>query len=431
MENFLEHLAFLVVNRFGWFVLYAVDTVCLYQIFARFAPMKQKWYWRVLVLGILYIAASMIIWVGDNNLLMTLPVFLAGCLLATYGDWVGRLTVSLIFFCIIMSCNAIIDTFLGWRTLGSLVTTYYDVTTRLARSLVWVAVYLLLRKRLPAAPPRLPRRIWRVILALSLMPLCSMSSIILLSYRLYDFDIIRELSLSIAVLVLPFTFLTSFVLLFAVLILSDHEELEARNRIANMRQMYYDAVQREQQQVRTLRHDLRNHLTVMQGLLEQDEREKAMNYLQQMSDSPALSSARQLCENETANIVLNAKLEEMNRLGLVCDASVSLPALLPFTDVDLCALLGNALDNAMEAAVQTPDRQIILRCRTEQGMLMLRVENAVLNPPGESLTTTKADKEHHGFGVAGMREIARRYGGSLETRAEMGRFELIVAIPLK
>lgn len=62
---------------------------------------------------------------------------------------------------------------------------------------------------------------------------------------------------------------------------------------------------------------------------------------------------------------------------------------------------------------------------------MLRVENAMVGKTKDDLSTTKPDKTMHGFGLAGMREIADRYNGSLETRAGMGRFELIAAFPLK
>ena len=85
----------------------------------------------------------------------------------------------------------------------------------------------------------------------------------------------------------------------------------------------------------------------------------------------------------------------------------------------------------MDAAAQASDPRIILRCRADKGMFMLRVENAMVGKTKDDLSTTKPDKTMHGFGLAGMREIADRYNGSLETRAGMGRFELIAAFPLK
>lgn len=431
VENFMEHLSFLVAHRGLWLVLYAINALCLYKIFIRFVLIRKQWYWHLAMIFTMYWTAATIIWVGDENLLYALPAFLAMAMLCTHGNIMGRLTVSVIFICIIMSVNAMVDTFLGWRGLGHIID-FYDTLTRMCRPAVWIMVWLILRKHFPKTPPSLPQRIWRVVFGLSLMPLCSLVSIVLLTRDfIYISTEFRDLTLRLAIAVFPFVFITSLVLLFAILILADHEALEQASRMANMRELYYNGLQREQQQVRTLRHDLRNHLTVVMGLLGQEETQKAMEYLQHLSVSPALSSNRQICENETANVVLNAKIDDMARMGLECDYLVSLPKILPVSDVDLCALLGNALDNAMEAAIQTSDLRIILRCRAEKGMFMLRVENAMQGNVKSDLSTTKTDKSIHGFGLAGMREIAQRYNGSLETRMELGRFELIAALPLK
>ncbi len=157
---------------------------------------------------------------------------------------------------------------------------------------------------------------------------------------------------------------------------------------------------------------------------------KALQYIDQLADSPALRGGKRLCENDAANAVLSAKAEAMGRSGLTADFSVSLPKDLPLAEVDLCALLGNAADNAMEAAEEAADKTVTLRCRAEKGLFMLRVENAYAGELAPDLATTKADRTSHGFGLAGMREIAERLGGSLETRAGGGRFQLVVCLPL-
>lgn len=101
---------------------------------------------------------------------------------------------------------------------------------------------------------------------------------------------------------------------------------------------------------------------------------------------------------------------------------------------ELCALLGNALDNAIEGAAGAEDRTVRLRARADKGLLMLRVENALGRPvkrgPDGAFVTTKGEREAHGFGLAGMEEIARSRGGSLEAKVEGGRFQLTVCLPL-
>ena len=128
-------------------------------------------------------------------------------------------------------------------------------------------------------------------------------------------------------------------------------------------------------------------------------------------------------------MVLTAKAKEMTQRGLKGVFQVSLPACLLISEVDLCTLLGNALDNAMEAAEKSGNPVIHVRCRVEKGLFMPQVENALAGDETPDLATTKADKTAHGFGLPGMREIAQRYGGSLEASADHGRFELLVCLP--
>ena len=205
-------------------------------------------------------------------------------------------------------------------------------------------------------------------------------------------------------------------------------------RLAALREVYYQGLQGQEDQVRRLRHDLRNHLTALQGLLARGQTGAADGYLKQLLDSEALHGRRRLCENETADIVLSAKAQAMEQAGVNARFGVSLPKDLPLAPTDLCALLGNALDNALEAARQTPEGWVSVRARADKGLLMLQVENSAPGLPVREKTgrfaTTKADKSAHGFGLAGMEEIARRCGGTLEAKAEEGRFALTVCIPL-
>lgn len=93
-------------------------------------------------------------------------------------------------------------------------------------------------------------------------------------------------------------------------------------------------------------------------------------------------------------------------------------------------MLGNALDNAMEAAEKTADKTISLVCRTDRGMLVLQVVNALTGEETPELTTTKRDKHNHGLGLLQMRQTVRRYGGTLEAGPREGKFELLACLPL-
>ena len=433
LTNLAEYLLLCFQNWF-WLIPVFASGFFLFRMVSAFLAVKPRRGWRIALVLFLGSISDMVIWLGDTNLLFTLLFFLPVLLLASKGDRVGRLTLTVIFFCLTMSVNAVLDTYYGPIMAHFGLDELFYYSNKFLRLAVWALLYLAARKHLPERPPQLPLRFWRLVLLLAAMPFSSLLAVVLLpllqSDYIYSNGLLHGLIMNLGVAVLPFIFLTSLALLYAILVLENHQRLEEADKLASLRESYYQGIRREERQVRTLRHDLRNHLTAVQGLLERGETERAARYLSEIAASPAVGGRRILCENEVANIVLASKAEAMDQAGLVGDFAVSLPQTLSVADTDLCALLGNALDNAMEAALQAEDKRITVRCRVDKGLFMLRVENAVAGEVRPDLVTTKADKSAHGFGLPGMREIAQRCGGSLETRAEGGRFELVACIPL-
>ena len=395
-----------------------------YQLCRPFITFRKGRFWKALLLLTFAGSSGMVIWIGDPNLLYTLPVYFLLFLLCTKGDIVGRLAVCIIFFCLEMSVCALLDSYVQVLDRSQL----YDLMVRLLRTAIFGVLWLLLRRRFPTEQVRLSRRLWKLVLALAAMPLCALIAVVLLTFQKHESAAVDALAMNQGLVVLPFVLVTSIVLLFAILILADHERLEQSSRLAGLREVYYQGLRQQERQVRQLRHDLRNHLTVVQGLLEKGDTQGAAGYLDQMAGSPALRGGRRFCENETANVVLAAKAEAMERAGIAADFAVSLPRELPVADTDLAALLGNALDNAMEGVESAAEKKIALRCRVDKGLLMLRVENPVGAAINPDLATTKADKTVHGFGIPGMREIAERYYGTLEADAKDGHFILLVCL---
>lgn len=413
----------LFIYGLWWFDILA-NGFFLYHLCRPFVTFRTGRFWRIIFLLTLSVSSGMVIWIGDPNLLYTLPVYFLLFLFCTKGNLSGRLAVCIVFFCLEMSVCALLDTYVQVVDTALI----YDFLVRLLRTAIFGVLWLLLRRRFPVEPVHLSRRLWQVVLGLAAMPLCALVAVVLLTFQKYESPAVNTLAMNQGLVVLPFVLLTSLVLLFAILILSDHERLEQSSRLAGLREVYYKSLQQQEKQIRQLRHDLRNHLTVVQGLLENADIQGAVGYLNEMAGSPALRGGRRFCDNETANVVLASKAEAMDRAGITVDFAVSLAKELPIADTDLAALLGNALDNAMEGVESAAEKEITLRCKVDKGLLMLRVENPVGGLLNADLATTKADKSAHGFGIPGMREIAERYHGTLDVDVKNGRFILLICL---
>ena len=405
----------------------ALNGYFLYRLCGTFSERKEKPWAKVLLFATLMLSSGMVIWIGDNNFAMTLPFYMTAYLLATKGDLLARLTVGAVFFCLIMSVCAMTDTYLIPLDRFGI----YDMITKMVRPLIFGVFYLFFHRYLRQGTAKLPHHLWKLCAGLTILPLATLSVLILPTHWMPDSILLHNLSWFQGTVILPISLLSSLVLLRSILVLSDYETKAQAAAFSEMREVYYQGLKREQTQVRTLRHDLHNHLNTALGLLERNETGKARQYLFELADSQALHSSLRICENEIVNIVVSSKCEDMKQYGITMDIQMALPATLPITDTDLCALLGNALDNAIEAAQKSEDKQITIRCKAERGLFMLRIENSMSGELHPDLSTTKQDKRLHGFGLAGIQEIVARYGGFWEAEAKEGAFELIVSIPLE
>lgn len=409
-----------------YIVLLVVNGYFLYRLCRGFAEVREKVWAKALLFFTLMLTSGMVIWIGDNNFAMTLPFYMAGFLIATKGDLLGRFTVGGVFFCFIMSICAMADTYLiPINRFG-----YYEVATRIVRPLCFGLFYLCFYKYIKEGTIKLPHRLWKLSAGMMILPFAVLAVLILPMYWMPDSILLHNFNWFQGTIVLPISLLSSVVLLRSILVLADYETKVQAASLTEMREVYYQGLKREQTQVRTLRHDLKNHLNAALGLLERGEAEKAHEYLVELTNSQALHSIRRICENEIVNVVVASKLEIMEQQGICGDIRITLPAELSLSNVDLCALFGNALDNALEAVQKAEDKKITLRCKAERGMFMLRLQNPLAGDEHPDLSTTKKNKEVHGFGLAGMREIVARYGGFMEAKPQNGQFELVVSIPL-
>lgn len=405
--------------------LYFINGILFYRLFTRFVTVKSKWIWKLLLCSVFVLSSGMVIWVGDHNLILTFLCYLPVCLWCTKGSRYGRLAVIFTFFCMEMSVCALIDTYISfvhWE--------FYNSLTRICRTVVYTVIYMLLKNKLPEKEVVLSERLWKIVFGLTVMPLCSMLSVVSLTDDTFFGTIESSVVKNLGIAVLPFTFLTSFVILAAVVAFANYEKLARSQQLYEMRESYYQNLKQQETSIRGLRHDMRNHLATIQTLLSGGNTEQALYHLNELLDSTALQGCRRFCPNETANAVLQSKADLIIRQGMEYDFRVEIPEKISVSDIDLCSLIGNALDNAIRAAASAEDHRIIVRCRCDKVLLMLKVVNAFAGELDKDLRTTKEDKEHHGMGLFRMREIAEQYGGYLETNITENCFELITCLPI-
>ena len=422
-------ISYIIIN----YIIMSIGGVLMTLTVHQFLPIRKGWIYR-LVPGILFaVALGLPSWIGDENPMFLLPFFMGVFLLCYTGSWYARLIMGIIFYTLLMSLNMMIDTMRS-NILHSVGINGIYLAHNFLKLLIWL-ILLTVVKRVVSRSKKLVLvpRLWMLLGGLSLAPFFAVFSLTIWNSNSFGKEFYYDIVPRMAYTVLPFACLSALSLLVTFLVLSSYEELKQAKAAAEISDIYYQGIKREHTEVRIIRHDLRNHITVVQSRLEQGDSDGAIRYLEKLGSSPALTGRKRYCENEIANAVLTIKAAVMEQEKIQADLAVTLPTSLPVPDVELCALLGNALDNAIEAAKTAREKYIMVRARADKGMLMLQVQNAMgVEPLLENgvFKTTKSDTASHGFGLAAMREIAERYGGLMEADVRQGQFELIVCLPL-
>ena len=216
----------------------------LYRTCLRFMEVKPVWWAKVMLFSAMTLSSGMVIWIGDNNFAMTFPFYIAAFFFATKGDWLGRLTVGGIFFCFIMSVCAMSDTYLIPLDRFNL----HDMVSRMVRPVIFGIFYLTLHRQLKQQSVCLPHRLWKLCAGLTLLPLVTLSVLILPAYWMPESILIENLTLFQGMFILPLSLISSVVLLHSILILADYEQKAQAAALAEMREVYYQSLQKEQTQ---------------------------------------------------------------------------------------------------------------------------------------------------------------------------------------
>lgn len=420
----------------------AVNTSLLCRLLAAFFALKvtlnflepRSGWWRMVLLYLVHLFTSnSIVYTGVGDYLsplLMLMFFIAGLLLFCKGRLLARFSLGIILVILPISLNAILTS----------VRPPFDQFIYQYITLFWGITFLVISKVMPQnrRPPIYLGRLWLLVDLLAFMPFGAVFSVIVLTKPVHlntSPDEFRDSLLiqneQVLLIILGLSVIASLVILASVVLLSRHEKLEEEQMLWQIRSQYYQGVEEAQQQVRRLRHDMANHFTALAGL----DGESVHRYLNQLSCSPAMQKGVRYCENQVANAVLSAKLPMIEEEKIEYEWDVHLPDEISIMDIDLCAMLANGLDNAIDASLKLPEGRRIIKLNVviDKGFFVLRLVNAtdeIIQIKDGRVVTSKKEREFHGFGLTSIREIVVRYGGTVQLEYDGQEFCLLIMIPI-
>ena len=417
----LERALFVGLRLVAFLGSYAMP-LCYMAMIGKFLEPRRGWVFFLLRYAAGWLMFNNVIFIGDAcNILMALPAVFLLLRLGCRCRGAAWLAVSALFYTVSASLSALCDSGLG--ILAHVLEWWVLPVWETFHWLFEYNYHLRMAVLLPVG-------------LLAALPFVGTLSVVTLVSPFYEPTPQSAAGGMLPILVmLPLFFLSALALLYTVSVLAGYERLRAAAELERLNETYYRQMDQQQQQVRRLRHDMANHLAALAALLESGEGEEAVSYLGKLKEDPGVLVPQRWCGEPVIDAVLGAKAAAMEGLSISFQADIHLRETIPLEGPELCALLGNLLDNAMEACamVETGLRKVRLRLRADRGLFILRLSNPCkgeVKRQGVHLVTSKADAAHHGIGTESVRAIVEEHRGSVEFTEKDGTFECMLYLPL-
>jgi sensor histidine kinase regulating citrate/malate metabolism len=213
---------------------------------------------------------------------------------------------------------------------------------------------------------------------------------------------------------------------------NERNELQKREMLLREKQQQYQMQKEAIEAINRKYHDLKHYLTGLEAM----NSEELDEYVQAMKREIEPYERMQETGNEIMDVLLNERIRECQEKGI---------RLVPFVDgrelgfirpLDLCAIFGNAMDNAIEATANLTYvnmREISLKIGVSDGMLIMRFQNyfdGILKREGEKILTSKENEQEHGYGLENIQTIVEQYDGAMACETQGQEFSLHILIPL-
>lgn len=198
---------------------------------------------------------------------------------------------------------------------------------------------------------------------------------------------------------------------------------------------HYDEVQNIYIQMRGWRHDYHNHIQAMKAYLTLGQLDELSQYLSDLDADLSTVDTVLKTGNVMVDAILNSKISLVVSKKIHVNAKATVPRELNISEIDLCVIIGNLLDNAMEACLKQPEeskRFIRVYIGILKEELYISVSNSVggaVMKSGKTYLSTKSSATH-GFGLMRVDRIVQKYNGYINRQNEEGVFATEVLLPL-
>lgn len=196
---------------------------------------------------------------------------------------------------------------------------------------------------------------------------------------------------------------------------------------------HYQEVDNMYQQIRGWRHDYRNHIQTMKAYAASGDWDAIRQYLDLLDEDLTTVDTVIKTGNPMTDAILNSKISLARSKNIPVVADAHIPLKLKSSELDLCCILGNLFDNAIEASLKLPEEERMIRVYMDMKNTQLYISftnftaTGKLKKQGNLFRSTKGDG--HGFGLVRIDAIVERLDGYISRNSEEGAFTTEILLP--
>ena len=225
-----------------------------------------------------------------------------------------------------------------------------------------------------------------------------------------------------ASIIISLLFLIIVLLFYLYDALKSSAEMKIEKSILEQEKRYYDnqfwLMKSSVEKTASLKHDIANHIGAIGSLIRENEISRALNYINQLEKYAPFNSKIVESGNLVIDSILNYKLDYVKSIGVNTHLDIKVPSDLELESFDMVVILGNLLDNSVEALKKLKEnRTLWVSIKYDRGVLIIQIQNnfdGKISVGAKGLITTKDDKDNHGLGLKNIESTLEKYNGLLE-----------------
>lgn len=200
-----------------------------------------------------------------------------------------------------------------------------------------------------------------------------------------------------------------------------------------MHENQLELMKQSQENIGSLWHDMKNHLLLLDTYLKDKDYEGASKYIANIEDYMHVPGQYVNSGNHEVDAILNYRLGKAEKMGCRIVTKLKIPDCSFMPAFDLNMILGNLLDNALEALEHVDDKYLSVELTYKKGILLIHINNTfdgTIRHSGGEFLTRKKDRENHGMGLRNVEYIVKKYNGeqNIQTSESMFRISIILYV---